>query len=197
MAFTTHFTLMGPFLVISALWGFPYLVQAQHLTRGQASAVLLLLVIVFAVVSPAVGGTVARLPHVRDVVARGAATVLLAAWTVLLAWPGRAPLAVVLVVFCVSAAGSATSMLAFDMARADSPPSYGGTATGLANCGGFLAAGVASLGVGVVLDALGAPTAAHYRVALVPVVALVALGTAMLWRMHLAPASARDAYPVA
>ena len=125
------------------------------------------------------------------------AGVVLGAWTVLVAWPGRVPLAVVVVVFALSAVGSAASMLAFDMARADSPPSYGGTATGLTNCGGFLAAGVAELAIGVLLDVLGAPTPAHYRIALLPIVVLVGLGTAALWRMRQVPATARDAYPVA
>ncbi len=197
MGFFTHFTLMGPFVVLSALWGFPYLVQAQHMSRTGASAVLSLLVVVFAVASPAVGGAAARLPHLRDLAARSMAAVLLAAWVVLLAWPGRAPLTVAVLVFAVSAVGAATSMLAFDMARADSPPSYGGTATGLTNCGGFIAAGAAELGIGLLLGALGAPSPAHYRVALLPIVVLVGLGTAARSRMHLAPAAARDAYPVA
>ncbi len=196
MGFFTHFTLMGPFVVLSALWGFPYLVQAQHLSHAAASGVLSLLVVVFAATSPVVGGAVARLPHLRDLVARAAASALLLAWMALLGWPGRAPLVVVIVAFSVTAAGAAVSMLAFDMARADSPASYGGTATGLTNCGGFLAAGVAELAVGLLLAALGAPTAAHYRVALLPILVLVGVGTAVLWRMRLAPASARDAYPV-
>ena len=195
--FLTHFTLMGPFVALAALWGFPYLVQAQHLSRGEASGVLSLMVVVFVVASPAVGGTVARLPHTRDLAARAAATALLLAWVVLLAWPGRPPLALVVGTLAVTAVASATSMLSMDMARADSPPELGGTATGLANCGGFLAAGLAELGIGLLLDLLGEPTTAHWRLALLPVVVLVAIGTALLWHMHLSTLGERDPYPVA
>ncbi|MDO9353397.1 MAG: MFS transporter, partial [Solirubrobacteraceae bacterium] len=44
--FWVHLTAMAPFVVVTGLWGAPILVDAQGMTRGQASAVLLVAVVV-------------------------------------------------------------------------------------------------------------------------------------------------------
>jgi MFS family permease len=73
-------------------------------------------------------------------------------WAVVLAWPGRAP-AWLLVLLVVSLAmGGPGAMIAFDYARTFNPPSRLGTATGIINVGGFLASLLTMLAVGVLLD---------------------------------------------
>jgi len=73
-------------------------------------------------------------------------------WAVVLIWPGRAPLWLLVVLVVVLAVGGPGSMVGFDLARTFNPPTRLGSATGIVNVGGF----VASLGtvalIGIVLD---------------------------------------------
>ena len=47
-------------------------------------------------------------------------------------------------------------MIAFEVARSHTPRSFAGLSTGLVNTGGFIAALIAVMGVGIILDLLGA-----------------------------------------
>ena len=60
-AFWLHFGLMGPFVAITALWGYPYLVAAQGLAPGTARAWLLVCVAMFGLSAPAIGLVAGRL----------------------------------------------------------------------------------------------------------------------------------------
>ena len=73
-------------------------------------------------------------------------------WTLVLAWPGRAPLWLLVALVLVLAVGGPGSMVGFDFARSFNPPSRLGTATGIVNIGGFVAALVTMLAIGIVLD---------------------------------------------
>jgi nitrate/nitrite transporter NarK len=75
-----------------------------------------------------------------------------AVWTLVLVWPGRAPLWLLVVLVLVLAVGGPGSMVGFDFARSFNPPSRLGTATGIVNIGGFVAALLTMLAIGVVLD---------------------------------------------
>jgi hypothetical protein len=76
------------------------------------------------------------------------------AWGVVLAWPGRPPLGVVVVFLVVVAIGGPASLIGFDFARTFNPKRSLGSATGIVNVGGFTASFVMMLLVGVVLDAI-------------------------------------------
>jgi MFS family permease len=76
-----------------------------------------------------------------------------AAWGLVLAWPGRAPLPVLVVLVLALGMGGPGSMIGFDYARTFNPPSRLGTATGMVNVGGFVASLVSIELIGVILDA--------------------------------------------
>jgi hypothetical protein len=79
-------------------------------------------------------------------------------------------------------------MLAFDIAREGNPAGVGGSATGLANTGGFTMAVATQLVAGRLLDS---GVAAGIPVALLPMVALMALAAVMGARII--GATSRDA----
>ncbi len=73
-------------------------------------------------------------------------------WAVVLLWPGRAPLWVLIVLMISIAAGGPASVIGFDFARTFNPPHVMGTATGLVNVGGFSGAFICMYLVGMLLD---------------------------------------------
>jgi nitrate/nitrite transporter NarK len=74
-------------------------------------------------------------------------------WGLIIAWPGRAPLAVLVVLVLALGLGGPGSMIGFEFARTFNPPNRLGTATGIVNVGGFVASLVSILLVGLILDA--------------------------------------------
>jgi hypothetical protein len=71
-----------------------------------------------------------------------------------LAWPGPAPLALLVVLVVVLATNGPGSMIGFDYARTENPPGRLSSATGIVNVGGFVASLLTILAIGVVLSAL-------------------------------------------
>ncbi len=167
----THFTSQFSGTAFALLWGFPFLVSGESLPRQTASALFTLLVLAGLVAAPFVGVMVQRHPLRRSWLVLGIIGLNIATWTVVLAWPGPAPLWLVVLLVLTLALGGPGSMIAFDFARTFNPPNRLGTASGIVNVGGFVAALVTMLLVGVVLDALhsgarGAYTLDEFRAAL-------------------------------
>lgn len=171
-AFWSHFALMGPFVAITALWGYPWLVRAQDVAPGTARAWLMLCVVAFGASAPAFGALAARGPAVRDGLVRGSAVALAAGWSAALLWPGgHPPAAVVLAALVLTGLSGACAMLSFDVARAGNPSEHAGAATGLANTGGFSAAVATQLAAAAVLHVADVPIG----VALLPMLGLLLL----------------------
>jgi MFS family permease len=166
----THFTTQFPGTVFALMWGFPFLVSGEGLTASTAGAFLTGYVLVGVVAGPVLGVLVERHPLRRSWLVLGVVGANVGAWTLVLLWPGRAPLPVLGVLVVALAVGGPGSMIGFDFARTFNPPNRLGTATGIVNVGGFVAALVTILLVGVLLDARsgGRPTYAldDFRVAL-------------------------------
>jgi MFS family permease len=181
LGFWVHFTTMASPTTLGLLWGFPYLVKAQHLTAVRADGVLGALVLGGMVANPVLGALTShrrglRMPLVMSYLAITALT-----WVLLLAVPGRQPFAVLLLAFVVFAVGGPMSAIGFALARDYNPMHRVGTATGVVNVGGFLATTIAALGVGVLVGAMGTLSAATaYRIGLLAVVAVFAVGS---WRV--------------
>jgi hypothetical protein len=95
---------------------------------------------------------VARHPLRRSWLVLGVVGLNVAAWTAVLAWPGRAPLGLLVLLVLALASGGPGSMIGFDFARTFNPPSRLGTATGIVNVGGFVASLVTIELIGLVLD---------------------------------------------
>jgi MFS family permease len=186
-----HFALTGPFVVFTALWGYPYLVRAQHYSGRSASLTLGLVVLSAVLSAPFVGMLIVRAPWARSGAVKASATALLASWVLILAWGhGRVPVAVVVVLAVVTGAGGSTSVIAFDLAREANPPERGGAATGVVNIGGFACAVIADLVIGLVLDVLGhgGHGSAGYRQALAVVPVMITIGLIQFWRLGRRPA---------
>ncbi|RKT56949.1 MFS transporter [Saccharothrix australiensis] len=187
LGFWVHFTCMSTPALLGLLWGFPYLVEAQGMSRPEASAVLSLLVVVGIVAGPVSGAVMARRPEWRMPIVGCYLAAALVCWAVLLGWPGGVlPPGVLYAVFGVLAVGGPASGVAFALVRDYNPLHRVSTATGVANVGGFAAITFYALAVGVVLDlARGADAPQAYRIAFLAVVAVLVAGvwrTVVWWR---------------
>jgi MFS family permease len=183
----THFVAQFSGSVFALLWGFPFLTQAEGLAPATAALLLSLLTVGGIVLGPVVGHFCGRLPYHRSTLVLGIVASSAVAWSVVLLWPGRAPLAVLTGLVLVLAVNGPGSMIGFDYARSFNPAARIGGATGIVNVGGFLASIVVIVGIGVLLDLqtpAGAqhPTLGAYKWAFAVQYVLWALGAAQVWR---------------
>ncbi|GAA3351919.1 MFS transporter [Amorphoplanes nipponensis] len=157
----THFTTQFPGTVFALIWGYPFLVAGEGLSRGTASALLTLFVLTGMAAGPVVGVLVQRHPLRRSWLVLGVIGANALGWGLVIAWPGRAPLAVLVVLVLALGLGGPGSMIGFEFARTFNPPNRLGTATGIVNVGGFVASLVSILLVGLILDARTGGRAAY------------------------------------
>lgn len=148
----SHFTSQFGATVFGLLWGFPFLVSGEGLSRGTASALLMLMTGWIILAGPVLGRLVTRHPYRRSQLVLGVVGASAAAWAVVLLWPGPAPLWLLVVLVCVIATGGPASMVGFELARTLAPVSAVGRTNGLVNIGGFTASLVTLWLIGVVLD---------------------------------------------
>lgn len=155
----THFTTSFSGSTFGLLWGYPFLVQGQGLAPTTAAAMLIIPVLAGLLYGPLVGRYAARFPFYRSWIVLAVIAGSVVMWTVVLLWPGRAPLPVLLALIVVQAAGGPGSMLGLDYARTFNPATRFGAANGMVNTGGFVATLLCIGMVGVLLDASsgGAP----------------------------------------
>ncbi|HXX91332.1 MAG TPA: MFS transporter [Acidimicrobiales bacterium] len=174
-----HFALTGPFVVFTALWGYPYLVRVQHDTAAGASVVLACVVVTTIVSAPVVGFLISHAPRSRPAIVLVSAGLLLAAWGLALLWGAGPvpPACIALLVLATGVAGPA-SIVGFDLAREANRADRGGAATGVVNIGGFTGAVVVDVAIGVILATFGhgAGNGSGFRLALATLPAMVALG---------------------
>lgn len=163
LAFWSHFTTPFAGTAFILLWGMPFLTAGQGLSTAAAAAVISTYVVVGMVVGPVMGDLSRRIPHLRSrVLVLPAIVVQFLAWSVVIVWPGAAPLWMLYALAVALAMGGPASMIAFDHARTFNPAHRLSTATGVTNAGGFLAALIAILAIGLALDLQGAGTPATY-----------------------------------
>ena len=176
----THFTTQFPGMVFLLLWGMPFLVEEQGLSRERAGELLTLIVVVNMAIGLIYGQIIARQHRARAPIVLGTAAATAAVWATVLCWPGRAPAALLLALCVVLGACGPASMVGFDFARPANPPERQGTASGIVNMGGFTASMTTLLAVGVLLDLTGQ----SYRIAFASVFLLQALGVAQILRLR-------------
>jgi MFS family permease len=150
----THLVTQFSGTVFALLWGYPFLVVGQGRSPAVAASLLTLLVVVGMVIGPLLGRLCGRWPLRRSVLVFGILAATVSVWTVVLIWPGRAPLALLVLLVVVLGTNGPGSMIAFDYARTENPAERMGSASGVVNVGGFVAALLTVLAVGVVLDLL-------------------------------------------
>ena len=183
----SHFSAQFGANVFAILWGFPFLVSGQGLTASTASALLMLMTVTTVVTSPVVGTFVTRWPFSRSTLILWIVAAIASVWAVVLLWPGRAPLWLLVVLVVVTAVGGPGSMVGFDLARTVNPPTRLGSATGIVNVGGFVATLSAIALIGLVLDhvAPGGPrtyTVNSFRVAMAVQYLVWGLGVTQILR---------------
>lgn len=161
LGLVTHLVTMFPGLVFTVLWGFPFLVQGEGLSAPTAGGLLMLLTVSGMVIGPLLGSLVGRLPFYRSWLVLGVVAAAAGTWTVVLVWPGRVPLWVLVVLVLSLATTGPASAIGFDYARTFNPSARVGTATGIVNVGGFVAAVVTIAMIGFVLDR-AAPVQGQY-----------------------------------
>ena len=180
-----HFTTQFPAMVFLLLWGLPFLVEAQGLTRATAGELLTLDVLSNMVIGLVYGQIVARHHAARLPLALGTVGLTAVMWAVTLAYPavvgaGHAPMWLLVLLCAVLGACGPASMLGFDFARPANPPERQGTASGITNMGGFVASMTTLFAVGVLLDATGD----NYTVAFSFVFLVQGVGVSQILRLR-------------
>ena len=147
-----HYTTAFTGAVFALMWGVPFLIAGEGLSRSAAGALLTVFVVTGMVAGPVLGLLTQRHPLRRSRMVLGIVAIIMIAWAVVIAWPGRAPLPVLVLLVVALGLGGPASIIGFDFARTFNPPSRLGTATGLVNVGGFVAALVTIELIGLILD---------------------------------------------
>ncbi len=183
----THTVTQFSGTVFMLLWGYPFLVVGQGLTPGTAAGLLTLLVVVGMGFGPLLGTVIGVWPLRRSSVVLAVVGATVATWTAVLAWPGSAPLPLLVLLALVLGTNGPASMIGFDYARTENPAARLGSASGVVNVGGFVASLLAMLGIGVVLDLLtpGGSTdwsLGAFKAAFAVQYAVWGLGAFQVWR---------------
>ena len=164
LAFWSHFTTPFAGTAFVLLWGMPFLTAGEGRTTAEAASIMSLYVVVGMALGPIMGELSRRVPHLRSrALVLPTVAVQAVAWLAVIVYPGPAPLWLLLALAVALATGGPASMIAFDHARTHNPSHRLSTATGVTNAGGFLAALLAILLIGLALDLQGAGTPATYR----------------------------------
>lgn len=187
LGFWVHFTTPFSAHVLVMLWGFPFLVLSEGLSETVAGALLSLIIVAVVASGPVLGWVVGNHPWHRSTVALSTIAAMVVAWSAVLAWPGEAPLWLLIVLVVACGCGGPASMIGFDVGRTSNPPDRMASVSGIINVGGFFAAVVAVFGVGAVLDLMTPGSSTDYtpdafRGAMSVQYLLWGLGAFLIWR---------------
>lgn len=174
----SHFTTQFPATVFALMWGYPFLTAGEGRSSGTASALITLYVVAGIAAGPAIGVFTGRHPLRRSWAVLAVVAVNVTAWTAVIAWPGPAPVWLLVALVLALATGGPGSLIGLDFARTSNPAARMGTASGLVNVGGFCASILVVMAVGVVLDATGGDYAlGDFRLAMSTQYAVWLIGT--------------------
>jgi hypothetical protein len=110
------------------------------------------MVVAIMAAGPVLGWRITVRPWHRSTLVIAIVCTIAASWTVVLAWPGDAPLALLVWLVVVTGVGGPASMIGFDLGRTSNPPHRLASATGIINQGGFYASLVLVIAIGLILD---------------------------------------------
>ena len=187
LGFWVHFTTPFSAHLLVMLWGFPFLVLSEGLSETAAGALLSLIIVAVVASGPVLGWVVGNHPWHRSTVALGTIAAMAVTWAAVLAWPGEAPLWLLVLLVVACGCGGPASMIGFDVGRTSNPPDRLASTSGIINVGGFIAAVIVVFGVGIVLDLMttGSSTAytpGAFRAAMSVQFLLWGLGAMQIWR---------------
>ncbi len=187
LGFWMHFTSQFSATTLSLLWGYPFFVRGEGRSPSTAGLLLTLIVIATICSGPVLGWLVGRHPWHRSTFVLSIVTAIISMWTVVLVWPGEAPLGLLVLLVVVVGVGGPASMIGFDLGRTSNPAHRLASATGIINQGGFLATLTLVVAIGFVLDwrTPGGGTdypASAFRWAMSVQYLLWTLGVTQIWR---------------
>lgn len=148
----THFTTQFSATTLGLLWGYPYFVRGQEVSEETAGLLLTILVMAVMMAGPGLAWVTANHPFHRSTMVLAIVIAIVAVWTVVLVWPGSAPLPLLLLLVIVVGIGGPASMIGFDFGRTSNPSHRQGSATGIINQGGFFASLLLVVAIGLILD---------------------------------------------
>lgn len=152
LGFWMHFTTQFSATTMGLLWGYPFFVRGEQVSPATAGTLLTIMVLALMVAGPVLARVITRHPWHRSTIVIGIVLAIVSVWTVVLAWPGNAPLWLLVVLVVVAGVGGPASMVGFDLARTSNPPHRLASATAIVNQAGFIASLVLVIGIGVILD---------------------------------------------
>jgi MFS family permease len=185
LGFWSHYVTQSSGTVFSLLWGVPML-RGLGYSSTEAAGFLTVIVAVGFVAGPLLGVLCARYPLRRSNLVLGVVVLLGVVWTAVLLWPGHPPTWLLVLLVVAMGIGGPGSLIGFDFARSFNPMGSLGSANGVVNVGGFLAAFVMMFCIGLLLDAVARATGqtvfawANFRVALSVQYVVVGFGVGML-----------------
>lgn len=152
LGFWMHFSTQFSATSLGLLWGYPFFVRGEGLSASAAGALLTIMVVAVMGAGPVLGWLVGAHPWHRSTTVLSIVSTIAAVWTVVLAWPGDAPLWLLVVLVIVVGVGGPAAMIGFDLGRTSNPAERLGSASGIINQGGFLASLILVISVGLLLD---------------------------------------------
>ncbi|MEO9220755.1 MAG: MFS transporter [Mycobacteriaceae bacterium] len=187
LGFWMHFSTQFSATTLGLLWGYPFFVQGEGQSKEVAGLLLTLMVLAVMSAGPVLGWRITVQPWHRSTLVLGIVLAIVGVWTVVLAWPGNAPLWLLVLLVVVTGVGGPASMIGFDLARTSNPPGRLASATGIINQGGFYASLVLVIAIGLILDwrtpgSGNAYTPSAFRWAMSFQYVLWAIGLVQIWR---------------
>lgn len=185
LGFWSHYVTQSSGTVFSLLWGVPML-RGLGYSPSEAAGFLTVIVVTGFVVGPVLGVLCARFPLRRSNLVLGIVVALAVVWTAVLVWPGQPPTWLLVVLVVVMGIGGPGSLIGFDFARSFNPVGSLGSANGVVNVGGFLAAFVMMFLIGTILDLASSASGqtvfawTNFRLALTVQYVVVGIGVVML-----------------
>lgn len=152
LGFWMHFVTQFSATALSLLWGYPFFVRGEGLSPSAAGLLLSLMVVAVMCAGPVLGWLVGAHPWHRSTTVLTIVGAIVAVWTVVLVWPGDAPVWLLVVLVMVVGVGGPASMIGFDLGRTSNPDERLASASGIINQGGFLASLLLVIAIGIILD---------------------------------------------
>ena len=152
LGFWMHFSTQFSATTLGLLWGYPFLVRGEGLSEATAGVLLTIMVVAVISAGPVLGWRITVQPWHRSTLVLGIVAAIVAVWTVVLLWPGDAPLPLLVLLVVVTGVGGPASMIGFDLGRTSNPKERLASATGIINQGGFYASLMLVAAVGLILD---------------------------------------------
>ena len=150
--FWMHFSTQFSATTLGLLWGYPFLVRGEGLSEATAGVLLTIMVVAVISAGPILGWRITVQPWHRSTLVLAIVAAIVAVWTVVLLWPGNAPLPLLVLLVVVTGVGGPASMIGFDLGRTSNPKERLASATGIINQGGFYASLILVAAVGLILD---------------------------------------------